>query len=295
MLRAAFLLALAAAAVSPPATDSAFLKENEEWRKKRDQRLRSDEGWLTLVGLHWLSPGENPFGSDPSAKVPLPPGKAPKACGVFVLEDGRVRLRAREGAGILLDGKPVTERVLATDMDEKPDVLHLGDLAFHVIRRDDRFAIRVKDHENPLRLAFRGIEYYPLDAAYRVVADWVPYPTPKAIDVPTVLGTVEKYQAPGEVRFRLRGREMTLQPVIEDPANPELFFIFKDGTSGRTTYPSGRFLYAAMPKEGKVVLDFNEAYNPPCAFTPFATCPLPPKQNWLPVRIEAGEKRYAHP
>lgn len=291
------------AAAAAPATPSdsskrtAFLKELDQWRKKRQASLGSENGWLTLVGLSWLEEGSNAFGSDSANPVPFPEQKAPAKAGVFVLDQGRVRVKAAAGAGVKLNGKPIEtdhELALKSDAEGKPDVLSLGDLSFYVIKRGDRFAVRVKDSKSPVLLGFKGVVSFRADPAYQVVAEFVPYATPKDIQIPTVLGTSETMQAPGYVKFKLRGKALTLEPVVEDPADPQLFFIFRDRTSGKGTYPAGRFLYAAMPKDGKVTLDFNRAYNPPCAFTPFATCPLPPPQNRLPIAVKAGEKDYGH-
>ena len=284
-------LALTIAAAAP---DGDFMKSLQEWRDSRDKRLRSENGWLTLVGLHWLSPGENGFGSDPALPVPLAAGKAPSRAGTFTLDGDTVKVHA-EQSGLTKEGRPVTDdsiTIAEPDGDAVP--YKLGDLTLLVIRRSGRFAIRVKDPNSPVRLAFKGIESFQADPALRVEGDWVAYDKAKEVPIATVLGTVDKMQAPGYVKFRLQGQELTLEPVVEDPSDPSLFFIFKDQTSGKETYPAGRFLYASMPSGGKVVLDFNRAYNPPCAFTPYATCPLPPKRNWLPVRIEAGEKTFGH-
>jgi hypothetical protein len=274
-----------------------FRKELARWRKTRQASLSSENGWLTLVGLSWLAEGENTFGSDPSNSVPLPEKKAPAKVGVFVLDHGAVRVKVAPGLGVKLNGRPLDttgETVLKAGADGKPDMLSLGDLSFYVIKRGDRTGIRVKDPNSPVRLGFKGVVSFHPDPAYRVVAEFVAYATPKDIQIPTVLGTTEIMQAPGFVKFKLHGKELTLEPVIEDPKEPELFFIFRDKTSGKGTYPAGRFLYAAMPKDGKVTLDFNRAYNPPCAFTPFATCPLPPPQNRLAIAVKAGEKTYGH-
>jgi uncharacterized protein (DUF1684 family) len=276
------------------AIKATFLKELEQWRKGREARLKSENGWLTLVGLSWLTEGENAFGSDPSNPVPFPEKKAAAKAGLFVLEHGRVRVKPFAGAGLSLNGKPVEEQILKCDAEGKPDVLSLGELSFFVIKRGDRFGIRVKDSQSPVRLGFKGIESFPADPKYLVVAEFVPYATPKDIEIPTVLGTSETMQSPGYVKFKLHGKNLTLEPVIEDPKEPQLFFIFRDKTSGKMTYPAGRFLYSEMPKDGKVILDFNRSYNPPCAFTSFATCPLPPPQNRLPIAIKAGEKNYGH-
>jgi hypothetical protein len=271
-----------------------FQDDQAAWRKNRDTRLRSETGWLTLVGLHWLQPGDNRFGSDPALAVRLPAGKSPALAGSLFVEGDRVRLVPAAGVAIQLDGKPAGERQLADDVDGKPDVLQLGDLRFHLVRRGARIGVRVRDPQSPLRASFKGMDYFPADPAYRIEATFHPHDTPRKIQVPTVLGTTETMDALGRVRFTLAGKEHWLEPVVEDPAHPALFFIFKDGTSGRETYAAGRFLYAEMPKDGRVILDFNKAYNPPCVFTPYATCPLPPKQNWLDARIEAGEKSFAH-
>jgi uncharacterized protein (DUF1684 family) len=275
------------------AVDDGFVKIEQDWRDKRLKRLQSPNGWLTLVGLHWLQPGENVFGSDPDCAVPLPAGKAPKHAGVLVLESGTVRIKPAPGAGLKVDDKPLGERVLGDDMAEKTDVVTLGDLSFFVIKRGERIGVRVKDAQSPVRTGFKGIDYFAADPRWRVNASFVPYDAPKKVPIPTVLGTADTMEAPGLVKFTMDGKEMTLEPVVEDPSDPMLWFIFKDATSGKETYGGGRFLYADMPKDGKVVVDFNQAYNPPCAFTPYATCPLPPRQNWLPIRVEAGEKTFA--
>jgi hypothetical protein len=275
------------------AADDEFQKSEQAWRDGRVKRLTSANGWLTLVGLHWLQPGDNVFGSDPDCAVPLPTGKAPKHAGGLVLDAGVVRIKPEPSAGLMLDGEPATERVLGDDTADKTDVVTLGDLSFFVIKRGDRVGVRVKDSASPLRTGFKGLDYFPADPRWRVTGTFVPYDAPKKVAIPTVLGTAETMEAPGFVKMTIDGKELTLEPVIEDPKEPTLWFIFKDGTSAKETYGGGRFLYAEMPKDGKVVVDFNQAYNPPCAFTPYATCPLPPKQNWIPVRVEAGEKAFS--
>jgi uncharacterized protein (DUF1684 family) len=287
------LIALIAATVpASAAVDEGFQKAEQKWRDGRVERLTSPSGWLTLVGLDWLQSGENVFGSDPDCAVPLPAGKAPKRAGVLILEDGAVRIKPEPGAGLLIDGKPAVASILADDTAEKTDVVTLGDLSFYVIKRGDRVGVRVKDSQSPAREQFKGLEYYPADPRWRVTGTFTPYAAPKKVPIPTVLGTTETMEAPGVVTFTVDGKALTLEPVVEDPADRKLFFIFKDATSAKETYGGGRFLYADMPEDGKVVVDFNQAYNPPCAFTPYATCPLPPKQNWLPIRVEAGEKTF---
>ena len=270
-----------------------FRKSLKEWRDRRAASLRSEDGWLTLVGLHWLEPGETSFGSDPSNRIVLPEGKAPARAGSFVLEGSRVFARILAEGQITVEGKRAAGGEVRTDEEGDPDVFRLGTVSFHVIRRGDRFAVRVKDSKSPVRTGFSGLGYFPPDIAYRVTARFVPYDPPKSIEIPNVLGGVETQTCPGIVRFELEGKEWTLEPLQESGGRGELFFLFKDATSGKETYGGGRFLYAERPSGSRVVLDFNRAFNPPCAFTPFATCPLPPKQNWLPIRIEAGEKAYA--
>ena len=296
MMKLMPMISLACAIALFPAVvhaDEAFLKAEQDWRDARAKRLSSPSGWLTLVGLYWLQTGDNVFGSDPDCAVPLPEGKAPKRAGVLVLENGSVRVKPEPGAGLMVDGKPLGERVLSDDMAKDTDVVTLGDLSFFIIKRGDKTGVRVKDAQSPVRTHFKGLDYYPADPKWQVTGTFVPYDTPKKVAIPTVLGTAETMDAPGLVKLVLDGKEVTLEPVVEDPNDPLLWFIFKDQTSTKETYGGGRFLYSKMPKDGKVVVDFNQAYNPPCAFTPYATCPLPPKQNWLPVRVEAGEKVFA--
>jgi hypothetical protein len=271
-----------------PAQD-AYTKSVDVWHAEREARLAAEDGWLSLIGRDWLKPGENTLGSAPGSTVLLP-GWAPAKAGLFLLEGGAVRFRPMPDCGLLLNGKPATEALLKSDEDGKPDLLQAGRVKFYVIRRGDRFGIRIKDPEAPGRKAFHGVPRYPVDPAWRVEADFVAYAVPQVRQIPTVLGTTEPMTAPGLLKFKVAGRDVTLEPMVEDPEHPEFFLIFKDATSAHGTYPAGRFLYSEMPKAGKVILDFNRAVNPPCAFTRFATCPLPPKQNQLSLAIPAGEK-----
>jgi len=289
-------VAVAGAAVTAAESPADFQQIERTWRESREKRLKSPNGWLTLVGLAWLRAGDNPVGSDPESAVVLPE-KTPKHAGVLVLADGKVTLKPSPGSGITIDGKPAGQQVLGDDMDEHTDVMKIGEVSFYVIRRGDRYGVRVKDPAGPARAHFQGLSYFPADPKWRVEATFVPYDAPHQMQIPNVLGEVETMDAPGLVTFKVDGKEYTMAPVVEDPKEPSLWFIFKDQTSAKETYGAGRFLYAEMPKDGKTVVDFNQAYNPPCAFTPYATCPLPPKENWLPVRVEAGEKAYAggHP
>jgi hypothetical protein len=259
------------------------------WHERRLANLTSEDGWLTLVGLHWLEPGENRFGSAEDNKLVFPPN-APKRIGTFTLKGEEVTLAVEPGVGLQKDGQPFPGGVVKSDDKGKPDLLQLGSFRFLVIKRGEKYGIRVKDTEAETRKKFSGIPTFPVSAAWRLEAKWEPFPTPKKISVPNVLGTVEELPSPGTAVFTLNGTEYRLDPVLE---GDKLFFIFWDETGKTDTYGAGRFLYADAAKDGKVVLDFNRAYNPPCAFTHYATCPLPPKQNRLKgLRVEAGEKRY---
>lgn len=269
---------------------AAYRTEVDAWHRDREARLASEDGWLTLVGRDWLKPGENTLGTAPGSTVLLPPGTAPALAGRFILSGTSVRFVPEPGSGLRLNGQPAREAVLASDAEGKPDVLQAGRILFYVIRRGEQVGIRLKDPEHPNRKAFKGVPRYPVDAAWRVVATFTPYERPQHRDIATVLGTTTPMEAPGLLSFTLDGKPVTLEPLVEDPQHPELFIIFRDATAGHGTYPAGRFLYADMPKDGKVVLDFNRAINPPCAFTAFATCPLPPRQNLLAGPIPAGEK-----
>jgi uncharacterized protein (DUF1684 family) len=287
-MRASWYLPLFLPAVL--AAQTPYVASVDAWHAERVARLAAEDGWLSLIGRDWLSPGENTLGSAPGSTVLLPEGAAPARAGLFLVEGTTVRFRPLPGSGILLNGRPATEAVLTSDADGHPDLLQAGRVRFYLIRRGERLGIRLKDPEAPARKAFRGVPRYPVDPAWRVEADFIPYATPQTRAIATVIGTTEPMTTPGLLRFRVAGREVTLEPMVEDPGHPELFLIFKDGTSTQGTYPAGRFLYAEMPRNGKVVLDFNRAVNPPCAFSNFATCPLPPPQNRLEVPITAGEK-----
>lgn len=290
-MRASSIIVTAALATAAAVPQPAYRQEIQDWRKAREARLAAEGGWLTVIGLDWLEEGDNRFGSGPGHPVKFPDGKGPATAGVLRLAKGVVTVLPDPAAGITLDGQPLAERVLRTDADGKPDVLRLGSLAFHVIKRGDRFGVRLKDADAEARRTFKGVPAFPVQESAKVLGTFVPYDPPKAIAIPNVLGAVERMPCPGRVEFRFGGRKLSLEPVLE-PGSKELFFIFRDATSGRQTYPAGRFLYAEPAKDGKVLLDFNKAVNPPCAFTAFATCPLPPRQNWLPVAVRAGEKNY---
>lgn len=286
------LVVAAACAEGPTPMDPAHLAELEEWRAERVERLRADDGWLTLVGLEWLEPGESTVGAAAGADVKLPDGAAPAEVGTIELAaDGTLTFRAAPGAEVTLDGEPVEEVVLATDAEGAPTELRAGRVLFYPIARGEKTGLRIKDPEAVTRTEFAGIEHYPPDDRFRVEATFEAYPSPRRVRIPTLAGAETEMLAPGVLRFELLGRELTLQPMVSSPEDDSLFLVFADDTSGVTTYGACRFLLAERPPDGgATVLDFNYAYNPPCAFTPFATCPLPPEGNRLPVLVAAGEK-----
>jgi uncharacterized protein len=289
MLRVVTVVTLLAG-LAAPAAGPGYRADVEKWRQQREARLKSDDGWLAVAGLFWLDEGSNRFGSGPGNAVTLPAGSAPGVAGGFELRQGKVTVRVEPGVALTANGKPVTVMDLKPDDPGPPDVLKLGRLSMQVIVRGGRYGIRLKDPEAETRRSFTGLRWFPVREDLRVNARFVRWPAPRTIPIPNVLGQVNDLPSPGYAEFTVGGRPLRLEPVLEAPGAEELFFIFRDQTAGKETYPAGRFLYSPMPKDGAVVLDFNKAYSPPCAFTAYATCPLPPPQNRLGVRIEAGEK-----
>jgi uncharacterized protein (DUF1684 family) len=258
-----------------------------KWHEERQAKLRADDGWLTLAGLFWLQEGENKFGSADSNEIVLPKS-APAIAGSLVFKQGKVSLHLTPGTQITLNGKPAQDVELHPDSDK----LQSDTVTMYVIKRGEKTGVRIKDKNNKARQEFKGLSYYKTDPKLRIVANFIPYDPPKKIGIPTVLGTVEQEPSPGRAEFVIAGKKLSLEPVEEDADT--LFFIFKDQTAGSETYGAGRFLYTPRPKDRKVVLDFNKAENPPCAFTPYATCPLPPPQNRLAIPIRAGEKKFGN-
>jgi uncharacterized protein len=267
---------------------SPYARSVEAWRTAREAELRADDGWLTLVGLYWLHDGANTMGGGDANAVPLPATSAPPRVGVLELKAGLVRLVPEPGVALRVNGKPAASQSLAPQPGNY-DVLTIGSLTFFVIKRGDRFGVRVRDRESPARKEFAGLHWFPIQEHYRIRARFVAHEKPTSMMIANVLGGIEPWPSPGYAVFTLGGKEYRLHAVLDGADAKELFFVFRDLTTGKETYGGGRFLYADMPADGAVVLDFNKAHSPPCAFTPFATCPLPPKENHLAVRIEAGE------
>lgn len=288
------LMALPLLAESAPSTPSAatFEQEHAAWRAWRLSRLTADDGWTTLIGLHWLREGDNSLGSAEGARVPLPAEKAPASVGVLRLEAGKVTLLPEPGSGLTADGRPVAGPLaLGTDQDEATTLLELGPLNFYVLQRGDRLGVRLRDREATLRREFPGLDYFPVDERYRVVARFTPNPPGTTVPVANVLGMTDAVPSPGRLEFELLGKPYSLT-ALDDTGDGRLFLIVGDQTNGYETYGAGRYLYAAAPENGQTVIDLNRLYNPPCAFTAYSTCQLPPKENKLPFRLEAGEKKF---
>jgi uncharacterized protein (DUF1684 family) len=294
---AATSLITASCRKTPPPADAAYRKEIEQWRAQRLTSLTREDGWLSLVGLYWLRPGENRFGSDPGSDVVLRGHGVPPLAGTLELRpDGSVLAHPRADAGVTLAGRPVPDRPLRSDHAGKPDVLAVGSVRFYLIDRAGKLAVRVKDIESEARAHFKGLSWFPIDPAYRVDGVLESFPTPHEATVASEQGPAQHMLVPGIVRFTLAGHALALEPFVSSPTDNDFFFVFRDATTGHQTYGAGRFLDAVAPLPGssRVVLDFNQAYNPPCAFTPYATCPLPPRQNDLPIPIKAGERFEGH-
>jgi len=275
--------AVALHAITPP--DAAYLQSFEKWKAEMVDDLK--QRWLVLAGLFWLKPGANTFGSAENNSIVLPSG--PAHAGSFVLKDANVSAQFQPGTPAKIENKVVSEAALQSDVTGKPTVIELGSLRMFVITRGTRIGIRVRDLNSDRVRNYKGPLFFPLDLDYQVTASFVPSNGTKTVDVPNVLGDVTPTPSPGEVHFKLNGRELTLTALSGDPEHG-LSFVISDLTSKTETYPGGRFLDTDPVANGKVVLDFNRAYNPPCAVTPYATCPLAPKENRLPVAIDAGEK-----
>ena len=289
LLLLALLLVLAGCSrTSPLITDEAAYTESiEEWQHQRLERLKTKNGWLSLSGLYWLEPGENSFGSDSLNKI-IFPEKADAFGGTLLLENGIVTLTVTEGVEISSKDSLVTHMVLKNDHEEQSTRLQQGDLAWNIILRGDRYGIRLRDHKHPRIDALDHIPSYPIQTSYVVEAILEPFESPKTMTVATPLeGYTESYEVPGILKFKLRGKALELHPFTSSRG---YFLVIADETTGLDTYGAGRFMYAMPDSTGRVILDFNKAYNPPCAFSPFATCPMPPRENFMNVAIEAGEK-----
>lgn len=269
---------------------SSYQNEMEDWHKDREAKLKSENGWLNLAGLFWLKEGTNTFGSNAENQIQFPEGTINAFAGYFERKGTTVKIFVAEGVHIKLNGKSIHEAVVFDLDSDKPLVLTHENLKWTIIKREELIGIRLRDLNSPLLKSFTGVNSFPIDEKWKIEGQLVTSNQPTAIAITNVLGQTTKEKSSGKLVFNIQNKVYSLDVLEEDDG---LFIIFGDATNGDTTYPSGRFLYAEKPnKDGKVIIDFNRATNPPCAFTPYATCPLPPVQNRLDIAITAGEKIF---
>ena len=294
------LLAICPGAViesaATPADQAAYRAEVEKWRKEREDSIASKNGWLSVAGLFFLKEGRNLFGRDAANGLVLPASAPPRA-GWFEVRQGRVFARINRGVTATFNKQLIQpgEDIELKETDDlgKGDSLVLGALTLFVHMSGEKLAIRMLNAESALLKGFTGLRWFPIDPAYRVVARFAPFDAPKPVEVPNILGDLERYTSPGMLTFMLNGKECRLQPFqVGREGRSRFFIVFKDLTSGKETYGAARFVNASLPKEGATIIDFNRAFNPPCAYNPFTTCPLPLPSNRLNVRILAGERKY---
>ncbi len=292
----------ASSGASNPSAAASYVKTVTEWRAQREAALKADDGWLTVVGLEWIKNGENTIGSDPSSTVVLPKS-APARAGTLTLANNKVRFKPAAGlapGAILINNQPAREMELRPDLDAACTRVVVGRVKFFIIQREDKaggqakFGVRIKDNDSAQRREFSGLKWYPVDPSWRITAQYIPFDKPRELTFETLVGLKEHDQSPGYVQFERDGKHYRMDAVVEDT---DLWFVMRDSTSGKSTYAASRFLYADLPKNGlkqagPVVIDFNQAENPPCVFTPYATCPLPPPQNRLTLAVTAGEQMY---
>ena len=266
----------------------------ERWRADRVAELTSETGWLTLVGLYWLEKGDNTFGRAPSNRLVLDHPALARRAGTFKWDSGGVHFTANRGSGITHGGQPVSSLDMVMDTQGEPTVISSGSLRLFVIERSGKVGVRVRDVDSPLRRQFAPIDYFPVTTDWVFDARFEPYEPHRQIKIINILGLEVEQDSPGALVFNKDGREYRLDAVLENPDDQTLFVMFGDRTNGKGSYGGGRFLHTPLPSQGTVRVDFNQAYNPPCAFNNFATCPLPPEQNKLTLAVEAGEKAYGN-
>jgi uncharacterized protein len=284
---------------APSVTQSpqnAYISEVRRWRAERAQALTKDDGWLTVAGLYWLKPGANKAGSGPNNAVIFPRDKAPESTGTFILQNGQVSFTPATNAGVSMAGRPVAQTIaLKNDEQEaKPTPLELGSLRFYLIKRGELLGVRIKDLASAARTSFKGLNYFDANPSWRIETKLIPHPAPKKIPIANVIGLVSQQDSPGMFVFTVNGKTYTLD-ALGDRNDPTLDIMYADDTNGRETYGAGRYMDAVKISGDTYVIDFNKSYSPPCAFTRFATCPLPPAQNRLKVSVNAGEKTYTGP
>ncbi len=265
-----------------------YEEEINRWRKTRLERLTAEDGWVTLAGLFWLADGENSFGRSPKNNLVANYPDFPEKAGIFIVKGAEVKFKVHQGIVITCENHPISEIKLTSDLEGTPTVLQYGTFSWYLIRRGERIGIRMKWSEHPNRKKLIGIPSYPVSDEWRVKGRFTPYETPKKLMIPTVIGIDSAEECPGEIHLSVKGHEIVLYPT----GNREsMALMFGDAGNGGDTYAGGRFLPLESPdKEGNIIIDFNRAYNPPCVFTPYATCPIPIEENILPFPVEAGEK-----
>jgi uncharacterized protein (DUF1684 family) len=283
------LLCVFSLGASSSTGDERYREEIEKWRHKRVADLKAPDGWLSVTRLYWLRPGETKVGSDPANDLLLP-DRVPGSVGTFTLSENMAEFRPAAGVAVTRNGEPFEGGRIYSDAEAHPDALALGDLKLILLKRGERFAVRIKDNQSALRASFAGLRWHPPREEWRIDAVFVPYAVSTKLRMDTIVGETEAMDSPGYVTFERAGKTYRLQAAGQK--NGTLWFVFRDGTSGRTTHGGARQLYADPPKQGRVLLDFNKAVNLPCAYIPYATCPLAPAQNRLSLAIEAGELKY---
>jgi uncharacterized protein len=287
--RLVLLLSMFSLGASGTLDDQTYRAEIESWRQKRLADLKAEDGWLSVTGLYWLRPGETRLGSDPSNDLLLP-DRLPGSVGSLNLSEGQVEFGPAPAVTVTRNGKPFHGGPISSDADNHPDTLAVLDVKLILLKRGERYAMRIKDNHSPLRTTFAGLRWYPPRNDWRIRAAFVPHAVTTKLKLDTIVGETEAVDSPGYVTFERDGKSYRLDAAGQK--NGTLWFVFRDGTSGRTTHGGARQLYAEAPRAGTVELDFNKAVNLPCAYIPYATCPLAPPQNRLSLAIEAGELKY---
>lgn len=269
--------------------DQDYFNEIREYQKQLDEQLRTSDGWLTLVGLHWLQEGDNAVGSDQSCAIPLPEGTCPKIVGTLNKNEHKVTFKPAKGVEVLTGDQPVVAEIeLESDLNQNQTIISVGEVSFYLVIRGIRYGIRVKQENSPNRLKFEGRVWWPIDEERRVKATIEYYDPQKMVDVPDILGNVNRTAMDCALKFMIDKREYSLD-AFGLPSG-QFYILFYDLSCQNGSYPAGRFLVTEYPEDDTVVIDFNKAHNPPCAFTSYATCPLPPEQNHISVAIQAGER-----